>query len=134
MMRMRKKRMRRLQPRKPTVEAVHQAKPRRQLCTRRTVKKTRTEAIQSLRWSRMKARTTLIQRLQQRRRRLRQRRSQQKEGRRDEAGRQDQLLPKRKSQAQSTTSMTSPTPPLSLRKALTIPVTQTTDLTLLILG
>merc|ERR1719285_1630082 len=39
-MMMRRRRMRRLLPRKPMVADVHQAKPRRQQCTRRTVKKT----------------------------------------------------------------------------------------------
>merc|ERR1719234_1712875 len=127
-----------LLPRNPTVEDVQQAKPRRQQCIRRTVKKkVRMEAIPSLRWSKMRiARTTLTQKLLQQRkqRSLRQRRSQQREGRRGEAGRRDQQLPRRKSQAQSTTSMTSPTPHLSLRKAQTILVTPTTDLTLKIPG
>merc|ERR1712130_919786 len=54
--------MRKLQPRKPQVEGVHQAKQRKRPCTRRTVKKTAMEAIQSLRLSRTRgARMTLIQ-------------------------------------------------------------------------
>merc|ERR1711971_1276247 len=108
--------------RRPMVGDVQQAKPRRQQCTRRTVKKVRMEAIPSLRWSKVRiARMTLIQKLLQQRkqRSLQPRRSRQREGRKEEAGHQDQQLPRRKSQAQSTTSMTSPTPLSSLRKAQT---------------
>merc|ERR1719305_542348 len=62
-------RMRRPLPRRPPVEVVQQAKRRKRQCTRRTVKKTVMEAIQSLRWSRTKgARMTLIQKLLQRKR------------------------------------------------------------------
>merc|ERR1711936_295957 len=102
--------MRKLQPRKPQVEGVHQAKLRKRPCTRRTAKKTAMEAIQSLRLSKTRgARMTLIQKLLQRRqRRLLQRRSQ--EERKDEGGHPDQELPRRrKTRVQSTTSMTSPT-------------------------
>merc|ERR1711971_838285 len=64
----RKRRKMKLQPRNPMVGDVQQAKPRRQQCTRRTVKKVRMEAIQSLRWSKMRTvRTTLIQKLLQQR-------------------------------------------------------------------
>merc|ERR1719295_1260327 len=126
---MRKERKRRPLPRKPTDEGVQLAKPRKQQCTRRTVrKKTTREPIQSLRWSRtMGARMTLIQRLRQRRKRLQQRRSLPREERKDEEDHQDQRLLRRKSQAQSTTSTTSPTPHLNRRKAPMIPGTRTTD-------
>merc|ERR1712037_988569 len=81
--------------------------------------------------SRMRgAKMTLIQKLLQRRRRrlLQRRRSlEEREGRKGEGGHQDQRLPRRKSRAQSTTSMTSPTPHSSRRKAPTIPGTRTTD-------
>merc|ERR1719500_2057037 len=129
----RPKRRRRPLPRRPLVEDVQQAKQRKRQCTKRTVKKTVMEAIQSLRWSRTRgARMTLIQKLlQRRRRRLRQRRSlEEREGRKGEVGHQDQRLPRRKSRAQSTTSMTSPTPHSSRRRAPTIPGTRTTDRTL----
>merc|ERR1719507_776818 len=126
-------RRRRPLPRSPPVEDVQQANRRKRQCTRRTVKKRAMEAIQSLRWSRTRgAKMTLIQELlQRRRRRLLQRRSQEeREGRKGEGGHQDQRLPRRKSRAQSTTSMTSPTPHSSPRKAPTIPGTRTTDRTL----
>merc|ERR1719300_186732 len=86
-----KGRKRRPLPRKPTDEGVQLAKPRKQQCTRRTVrKKTTREPIQSLRWLRtMGARMTLIQRLRQRRIRLRQRRSLPREERKDEGDLQD---------------------------------------------
>merc|ERR1719186_1514888 len=128
-----KMRMKRLLPRRPPVEGVHQAKRRKRQCTRRTVKKTTMEAIQSLRWWRTRgARMTLIQKLLQRRqRRLPQRRSRQERGgRRVEGGHQDQQLRRRKSLVQSTTSMISPTPRLSPRRGPTIPGTRTTDRTL----
>merc|ERR1712037_1070139 len=134
MMRKKMVRMRRPLPRRPPVEVVQQAKRRKRQCTRRTVKKRAMEAIQSLRWSRTRgAKMTLIQKLlQRRRRRLPQRRRslEEREGRKGEGGHQDQRLPRRKSRAQSTTSMTSPTPHSSRRRAPTIPGTRTTDRTL----
>merc|ERR550539_780337 len=97
-------------------------------CTRRTVKKVGMELIQSLKLLRTTtARMTSIQKPLQRRR-LPQRRSPQSLVRKDAGDHQDLPVPRRrKSRAQSTTSTTFLTHRLNLRRARTIPTTQTID-------
>merc|ERR1712223_1195921 len=89
----------------------------------------RTAVTQSLRLLRKTVRTTLIQKLPQRKRlRLQKRNRQQSQEREAEADHRGRRLPKKRNLARSTTSTTSPTPRLNRRKPQTTLRTPTTGL------
>merc|ERR1712203_953063 len=106
-----------------------EARRRKQQCTRKTVKKRRTAVTQSLRLLRKIVRTTLIQKLPQRKRLRHQKRNrQQSQERKAEGDHLGRRLPKKRNLAPSTTSTTSPTPRLNRRKPQTTLRTPTTAL------
>merc|ERR1719210_50652 len=102
---------------------------RKQQCTRKTVRGRRTPVTQSLRLLRKIVRTTLIQKLPQRKRLRQQKRNhQQSQEREAEADHRGRRLPKKRNPAPSTTSTTSPTPRLNRRRPQTTLRTPTTAL------
>merc|ERR1719245_113779 len=102
---------------------------RNQQYTRKTVRGRRTAVTQSLRLLRKIVRTTLIQKLLQRKRLQQQKRNrQQSQEREAEADHQGRRLPKKRNLAPSTTSTTSPTPRLNRRRPQTTLRTRTTAL------
>merc|ERR1719150_3663023 len=108
---------------------VGEARRRKQQYTRKTVRGRRTAVTQSLRLLRKIVRTTLIQKLLQRKRLRQQKRNhQQSQEREAEADHRGRRLPKKRNLAPSTTSTTSPTPRLNRRKLQTTLRTPTTAL------
>merc|ERR1719434_618243 len=108
---------------------VGEGRRRKQQCTRKTVRGRRTPVTQSLRLLRKIVRTTLIQKLPQRKRLQQQKRNrQQSQEREAEADHRGRRLPKKRNLAPSTTSTTSPTPRLNRRKPQTTLRTPTTAL------
>merc|ERR550534_3508306 len=115
---------------------VGEARRRKQQYTRKTVRRGRRTAVtQSLRLLRKIVRTTLIQKLPQRKRLRQQKRNhQQNQERKAEGDHQGRRLPKKRNLAPSTTSTTSPTPRLNRRKPQTTLRTPTTALLVKIPG